>query len=182
MQRAHGSLGASLVRELATGRHLREALGLWVVELRELGGFSPFGTENQHGADHLLPNPANGSAIKRIMLFLRWMVRPADGVDLGFWPIPPSNLVIPLDTHIHKLSRNIGLTTRNAADYRAAEEITAALARLDPDDPTKYDFSLCHLGMLQSCPSRKDVARCEGCGVKPICRHWHGRSDRLSVK
>jgi uncharacterized protein (TIGR02757 family) len=181
MQRVYGSLGASLVRELATGRPLREALGLWVVELRERGGFSPFGTENQHGADHLLPNPANGSAMKRVMLFLRWMVRPADGVDLGLWPIPPSNLVIPLDTHIHKLSRNIGLTTRNAADYRAAEEITAALARLDPDDPTKYDFSLCHLGMLQSCPSRKDVARCEGCGVKPICRHWYGRAERPSA-
>ncbi len=179
MQREHGSLGALLVHELTMGRPLREALQSWVVELRERGGFSPFGTENGRGADHLLPDPSKGSAVKRLMLFLRWMVRPADGVDLGLWNVRPSSLVIPLDTHIHKLSRNIGLTTRNAADYRAAEEITAALAHLDPDDPIKYDFSLCHLGMLQSCPSQKDVARCEGCGVKPVCRHWQLRAGRL---
>lgn len=178
MQREHGSLGTLLVRELAQGRPLREALQSWVVELRERGGFSPFGTENGRGADHLLPDPSKGSAVKRLMLFLRWMVRPADGVDLGLWNVRPSSLVIPLDTHIHKLSRNIGLTTRTAADYRAAEEITAALAHLDPHDPTKYDFSLCHLGMLQSCPSERDVTRCEGCGVKPVCRHWQIRTGR----
>ena len=45
-------------------------------------------------------------------------------------------------------------------------------AKPDPSDPTKYDFSLCHMGMLQRCPSRKDSARCEGCGVKPVCIHW----------
>jgi endonuclease III len=96
--------------------------------------------------------------------------------------IDTSQLVIPLDTHIHKLSRNIGLTLRKAADFRAAEEITVALARLDPRDPTKYDFSLCHLGMVQSCPSRKDENRCTGCGVKPVCRHWHvaKRSNSIS--
>jgi uncharacterized protein (TIGR02757 family) len=181
MQRAHGSLGDSLVRELASGRPLREALGSWVAEVRQRGGFSPFGTENGRGADHLLPDPGKGSAVKRLMLFLRWMVRPADGVDLGLWNIRPSSLVIPLDTHIHKLSRNIGLTTRTAADYRAALEITAALSRLDPLDPIKYDFSLCHLGMLQSCPSQKDAVRCEGCGVKPVCRHWQGLEGRPSA-
>lgn len=181
MQRAHGSLGASFMRELAMGRPLREALKSWVVELRERGGFSSFGAKNGRGADHLLPDPSRGSAVKRLMLFLRWMVRPADGVDLGLWNVHPSSLVIPLDTHIHKLSRNIGLTTRTAADYRAAEEITAALSRLDPNDPTKYDFSLCHLGMLQSCPSQKDPVRCEGCGVKPVCRHWQGSAGRLST-
>jgi uncharacterized protein (TIGR02757 family) len=181
MQRVHGSLGSSLVRELAMGLPLREALGVWVVELRERGGFSAFGAEGERGADHLLPDPAKGSAVKRLMLFLRWMARPADGVDLGLWKIHPSRLVIPLDTHIQKLSRNIGLTARTAADYRAAEEITGALSRLDPHDPTKYDFSLCHLGMLQSCPSRKDIVRCEGCGVKPVCRHWQIRAGRQSV-
>lgn len=182
MQRAHGSLGEPLRRELAQGRPFRETLGAWVAELRERGGFPVFGTSESVGADHLLPNPAKGSAVKRLMLFLRWMIRPADGVDLGLWDISPSRLVIPLDTHIHKLSRNIGLTMRNAADYRAAEEITTALARLDPDDPIKYDFSLCHLGMVQSCPSRKDTVRCTGCGVKPVCRHWQLSSLRRSAQ
>jgi len=175
MQRAYGSLGASFIRAFGKKDSIREALGGWVIELRERGGFSAFGSRESVGADHLLPDPAKGSAIKRLMLFLRWMIRPADGVDLGLWDVSPTQLVIPLDTHIHKLSRNIGLTLRNAADYRAAEEITAALSRLDPDDPIKYDFSLCHLGMVQSCPSRKDAVRCMGCGVKPVCRHWQVR-------
>ena len=51
-------------------------------------------------------------------------------------------------------------------------EITRALARLDPEDPTRYDFSLCHMGMVQRCPSRPDAVRCEGCGVRPVCVHW----------
>lgn len=181
MQNAHGSLGASFIKAIAAGKPFREALGVWVGELRQRGGFAPFGARESVGADHLLPDPTKGSAVKRLMLFLRWMVRPADGVDLGLWELSPANLVIPLDTHIHKLSRNIGLTLRNAADYRAAEEITAALARLDAGDPTKYDFSLCHLGMLQSCPSRKDEVRCSGCGVKPVCRHWYvATNDRVT--
>jgi len=80
--------------------------------------------------------------------------------------------VIPVDTHIHKLSKNLGLTKRNDTSWKTAEEITAGLAKLDRDDPTKYDFSLCHVGMLQRCPSRRDPKRCEGCPVKPVCRHW----------
>jgi uncharacterized protein (TIGR02757 family) len=181
MQRAHGTLGASFEKKLENGCELREALASWVSELRERGGFSAFGTDGHLGADHLLPDPMRGSAVKRLMLFLRWMVRPADGVDLGLWDAPTSRLVIPLDTHIHKLACNLGLTSRSAADYRAAEEITAALARLDPADPTKYDFSLCHLGMLQSCPSRKDTIRCDGCGVKPVCKHWQPLPPRQTT-
>jgi endonuclease III len=103
------------------------------------------------------------------------MVRPADGVDLGLWAkvgVPTSVLLCPVDTHIHKLSLNLGLTRRRDLSWATAEEITKGLARLDPDDPVKYDFSLCHLGMLQRCPSRRDPARCEGCGVMPVCRHW----------
>lgn len=178
MQRAHGSLAAPFVQAMAMGKPFRSAVQAWVHELRDRGGFPAMGSRESLGADHLLPDPTKGSALKRLMLFLRWMIRPADGIDLGLWNISPAHLVIPLDTHIHKLSRNIGLTLRKAADFQAAEEITAALARLDADDPVKYDFSLCHLGMLQSCPSRKDIERCQGCGVKPICRHWVVLSKR----
>jgi uncharacterized protein (TIGR02757 family) len=106
------------------------------------------------------------------MLLLRWMARPADGVDLGMWPVPRSLLLVPVDTHIHKLGRNLGLTSRKDVSWKTAEEITAALSRFDPADPVKYDFSLCHLGMLQRCPSRRDPSRCEGCGVISVCRHW----------
>jgi endonuclease III len=102
------------------------------------------------------------------------MIRPADGVDVGLWPISPSTLLVPVDTHIHKLGRNLGFTRRKDLSWKTAEEVTAALRRFDPSDPTKYDFALCHLGMLQRCPSRRDAARCRGCGVLPICRHWAG--------
>ncbi|MRG94893.1 TIGR02757 family protein [Polyangium spumosum] len=171
VQRAHGSLGKALTDKLDALGDLREALGAWVAEIREKGELGA-GAGGRRGATHILPDPGKGSAVKRILLLLRWMARPADGVDLGLWDVPTSRLIIPVDTHIHKLSRNLGLTARTSADFRAAEEITAALARLDPEDPVKYDFSLCHLGMLQTCPSKRDPVACEGCGVKPVCRHW----------
>ena len=93
--------------------------------------------------------------------------------------IAPSALIIPLDVHIHKLARNLGLTARTTAGWKAAEDVTRALARLDPADPVKYDFSLCHLGMVQGCRSRRDPVACEGCGVMPVCRHWIGGAGRV---
>jgi uncharacterized protein (TIGR02757 family) len=169
VQRGAGSLGAALGRELDREGSLRPALSAWVRAIRREGGL---GGEGGRGGAHILPDPDKGSAVKRLMLLLRWMARPADGVDLGLWPIPPSLLLVPVDTHIHKLSRNLALTRRNDVSWRTAEEITGALRRFDPADPVKYDFSLCHLGMLQRCPSRRDPERCEGCGVKSVCRHW----------
>jgi len=171
VQRAHGSLGAALATELERTSDLREALSAWTAAIRREGGLD--GRSGRGGA-HILADPGKGSAVKRLMLLLRWMVRPADGVDLGVWPLPASMLLVPVDTHIHKLSRNLGLTRRKDVSWKTAEEITKALRKLDPADPVKYDFSLCHLGMLQRCPSRRDPVRCEGCGVQPVCRHWSG--------
>lgn len=168
VQRAHGSLGRALARELDRTGDLREALSTWVEAIRAAGGLD----DARRGGAHILADPRKGSAVKRLMLLLRWMARPADGIDLGLWPIPPSRLIIPVDTHIHKLSRNLGLTARKDVSWTTAEEITRALSRFDASDPVKYDFSLCHLGMLQRCPSRRDEERCEGCGVKAVCKHW----------
>ena len=107
------------------------------------------------------PSPAAGSACKRLCMFLRWMVRPADGIDLGLWKeVSPAQLVIPVDTHIHRICRNLGLTARRQADWRTAREITAALRRLDPADPVKYDFALCHLGISEGCDGT----------IRPLCR------------
>ena len=171
VQRASGSLGAALAGELARTGELRAALSAWVSAIRRAGGLDEAGGGRRGGA-HILADPQKGSAVKRLMLLLRWMARPADGVDLGLWPIPTSLLLVPVDTHIHKLGNNLDLTRRRDVSWKTAEEITASLRRYDPADPVKYDFSLCHLGMLQRCPSRRDPARCEGCGVQQVCRHW----------
>jgi uncharacterized protein (TIGR02757 family) len=119
-----------------------------------------------------LPDVRGSSGSKRLLLFLKWVCRPADGVDLGLWSVDPAVLLIPIDVHLHRLARNLGLTRRRNPSWRTTEEVTVALSRLDPADPAKYDFSLCHLGMAQRCPSRRDEVRCEGCGVKTVCIHW----------
>ena len=117
----------------------------------------------------LFPAPASGSACKRLCMFLRWMVRPADGIDLGLWGgISPAQLIIPVDTHISRISRYLGLTCRKAGDWRMAREITAALRSFDPNDPVKYDFSLAHLGISDGCDG-KDPGRCTSCPIVGIC-------------
>jgi len=117
----------------------------------------------------LFPSPASGSACKRLCMMLRWVVRPADGIDLGLWSgIAPAQLVIPVDTHISRISRYLGLTSRKAADWRMAQEITTALRTFDPDDPVKYDFSLAHLGISDGCDG-KDMSRCSSCPIVGIC-------------
>jgi uncharacterized protein (TIGR02757 family) len=100
------------------------------------------------GIRHLLVRPADRSACKRLNLFLRWVVRADDGLDLGLWPeVSTRGLVIPLDTHSSRVSRALGFTRRATTDWRAAEEVTEALRRYDPDDPVRYDFALCHVSM-----------------------------------
>jgi uncharacterized protein (TIGR02757 family) len=95
----------------------------------------------------LIPHPSRGSACKRLNLFLRWMVR-RDEVDPGGWKgVPSSKLIIPLDTHMHKISRMFGLTKRKQANMKTAIEITRGFAAVEPKDPTKYDFSLTRFGI-----------------------------------
>jgi len=123
-----------------------------------------------HGLAHLLPDPAKGGAVKRWMMFTRWMVRPNDGVDLGLWPqIPSSALLMPLDRHISRIARNLGLTRRATDDWKTAEEITAALRRLSPEDPVRYDFALCHLGIAGDCTHGKNPEVCAICGLRDVC-------------
>lgn len=173
VQLEHGSLGACFGAAYARTLDLRSSLAELCDAIRARGGLTRGG--KRRGPAHILADARGASANKRLMLFLRWMIRPADGVDLGLWDVPAAALVIPLDTHIQKLARNVGLTDRRDASFRTAEEITRALATLDPRDPVKYDFSLCHLGMVRGCPSRRDETRCRGCPVMPVCRHWRGR-------
>lgn len=95
----------------------------------------------------IFPDPDDGSACKRMNLFLRWMVR-KDNLDFGIWDeVNKSELVIPVDVHISRIARELKLTERKNADWKMAEEITFKLKKYSPLDPVKYDFALCHIGM-----------------------------------
>jgi uncharacterized protein (TIGR02757 family) len=120
------------------------------------------------GFRHFFPTPGKG-ACKRLNMFLRWMVR-KDSVDFGLWKeIPKSKLIMPVDTHVARLSRYLGLNRRKSADWRMAREVTEALKKLDPKDPVKYDFALSRLGILNECPAKLDENKCRGCGIKGVC-------------
>ena len=123
------------------------------------------------GLHHLLPHPLGDGAAKRLNLYLRWMARPADGIDFGVWKkVSPSRLMIPLDTHVMRISRLLGLTARQTLNWRTAEEVTASLRRLDANDPVRYDFALCHYGMSGVCPATPVRANCVRCELKAECR------------
>ncbi len=138
-----------------------------------LGGFihgliavdtSPVYNENIKPAGFLqfLPSPEKGSACKRMNLFLRWMIRDRD-IDFGLWKgIPKNKLVMPLDTHIARISKCLGFTERKSQDWKMAVEITESLKRFDPDDPLKYDFALCHRGISRVCSKMT----CGECGFR----------------
>jgi uncharacterized protein (TIGR02757 family) len=118
-------------------------LGGLMAELKQAGQ-GAFRTRKPEGFNHYFPSPATGGAAKRGALFMRWMVRDKD-IDFGIWKgVKPSQLVIPLDVHIARVSRCLGLTSRKSNDWKTALEITASLRELDPGDPMKYDFALCH--------------------------------------
>jgi uncharacterized protein (TIGR02757 family) len=117
------------------------------------------------------PAPSQGSACKRLNLYLRWMVRPNDGIDCGVWDsVAPRQLVIPLDTHIARISGYIGLTALRNSGWRMALDITRSLRRLHADDPLRYDFALCHLGIAGDCPRKRNLQKCARCPIVAICK------------
>jgi uncharacterized protein (TIGR02757 family) len=174
VRREHGSLGAAFASHLERTGDLRESLARLSDSLR--------GRDPSRGLAHLVSDPRAGSACKRSLLLLRWMVRPADGVDLGLWPVDPALLVIPVDTHVQRIARNLGLTRRRDASWRTAEDITTVLRRFDAHDPVKYDFAICHLGVSRRCPSRRDPVLCADCVLRSTCSQWRsgeGRGEAL---
>lgn len=125
----------------------------------------------ERGLGHLLPHPLGKGAAKRLNLYLRWMVRGPDAVDVGVWKqVQAAQLLIPVDTHIARISKLLGLTKRNDLSWRTAEEVTAALRLLDAADPTRYDFALCHYGMSGVCPVVPVKANCEKCLLRTACK------------
>jgi uncharacterized protein (TIGR02757 family) len=118
---------------------------------------------------HLLPCPSRGSACKRLNLFLRWMVR-KDAIDLGVWSsVSPSRLVIPLDTHVIRVGRCLRLTRYASPGWKMAADITASLRAVDAADPVRYDFALCHVGMMGACGFEQEQGDRQ-CPLRGSCR------------
>lgn len=171
----HGSLEAAFLEgDEQASPTVEGALAAFSRKARELdpgpldGPGGPGG--RPAGAACFFPSPATGGACKRLNLFLRWTVRGGDGLDLGLWSgVAASRLLIPLDVHVARIARAVGLTRRRTVGIAMVREVTGALRALDAEDPVKYDFSLARLGILEWCPSRRTVGRCEECPLVTVC-------------
>ncbi|MGC8554374.1 MAG: TIGR02757 family protein [Candidatus Acidulodesulfobacterium sp.] len=135
---------------------------------------SIYGTKNlpEHSmVRFFFTSPKDNSPCKRINLYLRWMVRNSDNLDFGIWNngIQPYQLIMPVDTHIGRISRYIGLTKRQNPSFKMAEEITENLKKLDYSDPIKYDFAITRLGILDICTKGGNRSDCGKCGIYAIC-------------
>jgi uncharacterized protein (TIGR02757 family) len=116
----------------------------------------------------LLSRPQAGSVCKRLNLFLRWMVR-KDDVDSGIWKsVDKSKLIVPVDVHMGRLCKLLGLYLRKTISLSAAVEITDSFRCIEPSDPVKYDFALSRVGILESCTGR-NRAGCEFCELFHFC-------------
>jgi len=169
-----GSIGGFFMKGYSSSdKNIKEALRAFTAGALALDSAPVYGADKlppKAGVRFFFPSPAGGSPCKRLNLYLRWMVRRGDGIDFGIWnPVSPSKLIVPLDTHIARISVNLGLTRRKSRDWKMAEEITESLKLLDPRDPVKYDFALCRLGILDICPHKADVLKCSRCLLGDIC-------------
>jgi uncharacterized protein (TIGR02757 family) len=121
------------------------------------------------GVCYFFPRPSAGSACKRLNLFLRWMVR-RDAIDLGVWShLSSARLIVPLDTHVIRVGRCLRLTRYRSPGWKMAAEITSALRQMNPDDPVRYDFSLCHVGMMNACRFGRSRDNTQ-CPLRGSCR------------
>jgi len=177
MLERRGSLEAGFLSAYEdAGGDLHAALGAFVRDLRDVDVEAIRRMLGRtRGLDHLLPVPLGTGAAKRLHLYLRWMVRGPDAVDLGVWKRVPANaLLVPLDTHVARLAWRLGLVRRRTMGWAAAEDITANLRVIDPADPVRYDFVLCHHGMSGACPPRARAELCARCVLQPECAVGRG--------
>lgn len=167
--RKHGTLKGLFYSHFKTEHvDIKEALTGFITSLTEINTSPVYGKNIMpSGLKQLLASPKTESACKRMNLFLRWLVRDKD-IDFGIWErIAPAKLIIPLDTHIARISRCLGLTDRKSPDWKMAKEISESLKKLDPDDPLKYDFALCHQGISGLCKGLESPGICPDCSLLP---------------
>ena len=173
-----GSLGGYVGAHARGPEPLRAGLSAWVA--LSAGVPASAGPLRRRARAFLLPDPARGGACKRSLLLARWCVGPDDGLDLGLWTgaLSPRDLLVPLDTHVHRVARQLRLTRRRAPDWKAAVEVTRGLAAFDPDDPTRFDFALARPGIVGACRHRHVPEICAGCDLRTACRLGTPRAPR----
>jgi uncharacterized protein (TIGR02757 family) len=164
----YGSIETFFVRGYGAGdRNIIPALSTFCKSFLNMYA----GKHNGHvtkGLSYLLADPAAGSACKRLNLFLRWMVR-NDHVDPGLWKtIDKAKLIVPVDVHMGRLCKILGLYDRKTVSLTAAVEITRSFAQIEPADPVKYDFALSRVGIVDNCTGRFR-AECELCQLFAVC-------------
>jgi uncharacterized protein (TIGR02757 family) len=168
---AHGSIERAFSSNLATdAEDVGDALEAFSAAARAVDLAAAYGrVPPTPGAHYFFSRPSTGAACKRLNLFLRWMAR-RDGVDPGGWTtVPPRQLVVPLDTHTIRVGKCLRFTRRTTPGWKMAVDITRALRAIDPDDPVRYDFSLCHLSMMGACGwgTKRGNAHCP---LRQFCR------------
>lgn len=172
MIEAHGSLESAFAAGLsAEAPHVGDALERFSGDARGVDLRPVYGPRVPEcpGVFYFFSRPSTGGACKRLNLFLRWMVR-NDGVDPGGWrAIPASKLIVPLDTHTIRVGRCLRLTKRVSPGWKMAVDITDALRAIDPDDPVRYDFSLCHLSMMGACGWHTTRGNAQ-CPLRGLCK------------
>ncbi|MFN7685302.1 MAG: TIGR02757 family protein [Oligoflexia bacterium] len=181
--RKWGSLGSHLEACLRPGDRdfgaaLNQVIMDWKKEWQHCGDWTE-GPIISRSLQHLISSPQKGSCCKRWCMLLRWMGR-RDDLDPGLWTegsplvkgegIKPSQLVIPLDTHVGQICKYMGLTHRKSLNWRAAVEITERLRFFDPSDPVKYDFALARLGILDLCRKKYIPEVCSQCALFGVCQ------------
>jgi uncharacterized protein (TIGR02757 family) len=182
----YGSLGSHFLTYLdPQDQQIGSALSRLVEDWRSQLKVNP-----DHTVHYLLTSPADGSCCKRWCMLLRWMGR-KDKLDLGLWSqdsplkktfpkgraLQASQLIMPLDTHTGRISQYLGLTHRKSLNWKAAVEITDDLKSLDPQDPTRYDFALSRLGILDLCQKKYRKEICDQCQLLPACQFAHRSSN-----
>ncbi len=171
----HGSLEEAFAAGDDGGDNTWAALGNFLDDLRARAtAVHPDPEARGRAIAFLFPSTSGTAACKRQHLFLRWMVRRDDrGADLGIWSgIDPARLIMPCDTHTARIGHALGLCSDAKPGRRSADELTAAMRLMSADDPVRYDFAICHLGISGGCSARFVPTICDGCDLKRACRWW----------
>lgn len=183
MLREHGSIeGFFLAGDDPSAPDMGPALESFSTRALQTDLASVYGRARpKPGVSYFFSRPSSGGACKRLNLFLRWMVR-SDAVDLGVWTgLSPSRLIVPLDTHVIRLGHCLRLTKYASPGWKMAAEITASLRTLDADDPVRYDFSICHVGMMGAC-GYQTPQKDSQCPLRGLCRPTAARRPRRTIR